>query len=1292
MLLLKNMWEMSAIDRSIGEWAEVEFEALRKYSAWIITRYDREKFVNVFSNVRKPCILLSKAYLCKKLKKISCMSNEKYPKQKNQVEIEQEILAFWEANAIFKKSITERKGAKSFVFYEGPPSANGMPGIHHVMARTIKDIFCRYKTQEGHQVLRKAGWDTHGLPIELQVEKELSKELGKPFSKDDIGKEISVQAYNQKCRDTVMKYTSEWEAMTKAMGYWVDMQNPYITYKNEYIESVWHLLKKLYDKKVTITNAEGKEEEVRTLYKGYTIQPYSPKAGTGLSSHELNQPGCYKEVTDTTITAQFKVKYDEKSTFLFSSEGGAGKEDVRILAWTTTPWTLPANCALAVGEKITYLKVKTFNPYTGEPVSVILAKDRLEAYFSPKNEVTDDSLSGLEAFQKGDKKIPYRIAGAYAGKDLLEVRYEQLMPYVTNEGLKKNAFRVIAGDFVTTEDGTGVVHTASVFGADDFRVANQNGVPPVLVLDEEGNQTPLVTKQGKFVPQLRDGLNKDLKEVAKGLGKSASEYTLPAYMKQEYEETKLREGYLPSDVLISILLKEQNKAFKVEKYVHNYPHCWRTDKPILYYPLDSWFVRTTAMKDKMVELNKTINWKPESTGTGRFGNWLENLVDWNLSRQRYWGIPLPIWRTEDGKEEFCAGSIEEIVAKIEEALENKKALTKKQVDKNIIFVKHFKNRKKEPEKFDIHRPYIDQVTLISPTGKQMLREKDLIDVWFDSGAMPYAQQHYPFAGELSNFPADFISEGVDQTRGWFFTLHAIGAMLFDSVAFKNVVSTGLVLDKNGEKMSKRKGNVVEPLTVTKKAVILLGKNEKGEAITEETPTEYEVEGALSKYGADATRWYMISNSNPWDNLKFSWESKVDHAQKKISAQSDGIEEVQRRFFGTLRNTYSFYALYANLDKFTYSEPEIALSERTESDRWILSRLNSLVKDVRTALDDYEPTKAARAIQEFTNDDLSNWYVRLNRKRFWKSEIQADKISAYQTLYACLETIAKLMAPIAPFYAERLFSDLNGVTKRDKNISVHLTAFPAVQPNAIDQDLEEKMHLAQTISSLTHSIRKKLNIRVRQPLSKIILPISDKKTMEQVSHVADIIKDEVNVKAIEFLSDDSGIVVKSVKPNFKTLGAKYKQQMKEVQNAVLLLNREEIAVIERGGSVGKGGFELVLEDVLVASEEVEGLSVASQDTITVALDVTITPALRKEGIARDFVNRIQNYRKDSNFEVQDKIKIVASNQFAEIVEALTAFSAYICTETQALDLAYATTVEGQVFEIEEFAFEVKIEKV
>lgn len=1186
-------------------------------------------------------------------------------KQFHQPTIEQEILAFWEENNIFEKSIQERENGKSFVFYEGPPSANGMPGIHHVMARTIKDIFCRYKTQEGYQVLRKAGWDTHGLPIELQVEKQLG------ITKDDIGVKITIAEYNQKCRETVMKYTAEWETVTKAMGYWVDMQNPYITYKNEYIESVWNLLKKLHDKNL--------------LYKGYTIQPYSPKAGTGLSSHELNQPGCYKEVTDTTITAQFKVKHSEKSAFLFDNEG----EDVRILAWTTTPWTLPANCALAVGEKITYLKVKTFNQYTGKAISVILAKDRLTAYFNPKDEVAEDSALD---FKKGDKKVPYRIAGEYVGKQLLEVRYEQLMPYITNKDLEQNAFRVIAGDFVTTADGTGVVHTASVFGADDFRVANQNGVPPVLVKDAEGNQTPLVTKQGKFVAILRNGLNRDLREIAKSLGKAEKEYALPEYMKPEYEETPLREGYLPSDVLISILLKEQNKAFKVEKYAHNYPHCWRTDKPILYYPLDSWFIRTTAMKDKMVELNKTINWKPESTGTGRFGNWLENLVDWNLSRQRYWGIPLPVWRTEDGKEEFCAGSIEEIVQKIEQALEKKEALTKKQVDKNLTFLKHYKKRKTEPEKFDIHRPYIDQITLISPTGKPMLREKDLIDVWFDSGAMPYAQQHFPFAGELGNFPADFISEGVDQTRGWFFTLHAIASMLFESVAFKNVISTGLVLDKNGEKMSKRKGNVVEPLTVTKQAVILLGKNEKGEAIIEETPVPYEVEGALSKYGADATRWYMISNSNPWDNLKFSWESKVDHAQKKIFAQSEGIEEVQRRFFGTLRNTYSFFALYANLDNFTYSEPEVALAERTESDRWILSRLNSLVQTVRTALDDYEPTKATRAIQDFTNDDLSNWYVRLNRKRFWKSETQIDKISAYQTLYTCLETIAKLMAPVAPFYAEKLFLDLNNVTKRDKNISVHLTAFPAVQHNAIDQDLEEKMHLAQTISSLTHSIRKKLNIRVRQPLSKILLPISDKKTIEQVSHVADIIKDEVNVKTIDFLSDDSGIVVKSVKPNFKTLGAKYKQQMKDVQNAVQLLNREEIAVLERGGSVGKAGFELVLEDVLVASEEVEGLSVASEDTITVALDVTITPELRKEGIARDFVNRIQNYRKDSNFEVQDKIKIVASNQFAEVVEALTAFASYICTETQALDLAYATAVEGQVFEIEEFAFEVKIEKV
>jgi isoleucyl-tRNA synthetase len=1186
--------------------------------------------------------------------------------------IEQDVLQFWEENQIFQKSIETREGKPSFTFYEGPPSANGMPGIHHVMARTIKDIFCRFKTLQGYQVKRKAGWDTHGLPVELQVEKELG------ITKDDIGKTITIEEYNAQCRKTVMRFTEKWEEVTRLMGYWVDMKDPYVTYHNEYIESVWWLLKQLHNQDL--------------LYKGFTVQPYSPKAGTGLSSHELNLPGCYRDVTDTSITAQFKIISNSrwnKSTKQFEAfESPASIRNaqypVYFLAWTTTPWTLPSNCALAVGEKITYVQVRTFNPYTYQPVELILAKDLFPKHFNDK--AKDIALTDYKA---GDKLIPYEIVAEYKGADLEGMRYEQLMPYITNDTLKNNAFRVLLGDFVTTEDGTGIVHTASVFGADDFRVCQANGVPSVMLKDEESKDTPLVNRQGQFTAEFKENIKADLHEIALKLGKPITEYELPKYMKSEYEEGELPAHYYASDVLISILLKEQNKAFKVEKYVHSYPHCWRTDKPILYYPLDSWFIRTTARKERLAELNRTINWKPESTGTGRFGNWLDNLVDWNLSRQRYWGIPLPVWRTEDGKEEKCVGSQEELKIEIEKA--------------NKAF-----GLSQATELKDLHRPYVDEIFLVSESGKKMFRETDLIDVWFDSGAMPYAQQHYPFRpltpeggtnslsfgegrGEafppVGAYPADFISEGIDQTRGWFFTLHAIAGMVFDSAAFKNVVSTGLVLDENGEKMSKSKGNVVEPFTANKFAKFIEKEGDKETAYE----GEYEFEGALTKYGADATRWYMISNANPWDNLRFSWKATRDHEAKKVYGKSDGIEEVTRRFFGTLKNTYAFFALYTNLDNFRFEQAEIPLAERTESDRWIISKLNSLIEQVTAAYEDYEPTKAARLIQDFTNDDLSNWYVRLNRKRFWKSDYQTDKIAAYQTLYTCLETIAKLSSPIMPFYSERIFLDLNSVSGKDKSESVHLSDFPQVNPAAIDLDFEEKMSLAQTVSSLVHSIRKKANIRVRQPLSKILIPILDKHIQAQIQHVEDLILNEVNVKQIEYLADDHAIVVKSIKPNFKTLGAKYKQQMKEVQNLINAFTADDIALIEKEGKTLKGDFEIVLEDVLITSQDVEGLAVATENHLTVALDVEISPALRLEGLARDFVNRVQNYRKDINLDVQDKIAVIVQNGQAEMKQAITTFQAYICVEAQIITLDFADTVEGgQEFEIEEFRFDVKVE--
>lgn len=1092
-------------------------------------------------------------------------------KGQNYAQLAEEVLADWKAQGIFEKSVEEKEGNPTFTFYEGPPSANGTPGIHHVMARTVKDIFCRFKTLKGFQVKRKGGWDTHGLPVELQVEKELG------ITKEDIGKKISVEEYNQKCRETVMKFKDQWDDLTEKMGYWVDLDNPYVTFEKEYMESLWWLLKELHKKDL--------------LYKGYTIQPYSPAAGTGLSSHELNQPGTYRDVKDTTIVAQFKVK---------------NEENLSLLAWTTTPWTLAGNSALAVGAGITYLKVKTFNPYTFQAQTVILAKDRFTAYFNSKAEEI-----ALSDYKEGDKLIPYNIIEELKGKDLIGIEYEQLLPYVAPNG---DAFKVIEGDFVTTEDGTGIVHISPTFGADDYRVAQKAGMGAIMVTDVEGNEMPIVDKQGRYV---------------KEMGEFAGMYVKNEY----YAANEAPEKSL--DVLLAIKLKEENKAFHVAKYEHSYPHCWRTDKPILYYPLDSWFIKTTAFKDRLVELNKTINWKPESTGVGRFGNWLENLVDWNLSRSRYWGTPLPIWRTEDGKEEKCIGSIAEL---------------KEEVEKSVqagFMVEQISND------FDLHRPYVDDVFLVSDSGQKMTREADLIDVWFDSGAMPYAQWHYPFENKDifdENYPADFIAEGVDQTRGWFFTLHAIAGILFDKVAFKNVIANGLVLDKNGNKMSKRLGNAIDPFETMK------------------------------KYGPDATRWYMISNANPWDNLKFNLE---------------GVAEVQRRFFGTLHNTYSFFSLYANLDAFDYKGAEITNESRTESDRWILSKLNSLIKKVEEAYNDYEPTRAARLIQNFTIDDMSNWYVRLNRKRFWKGDYNDDKKAAYQTLYTCLITIAKLGSPIAPFYMDRLFCDLNTVSSKESKVSIHLTDFPVADESLIATNLEKQMELAQNISSLTHSLRKKEKLKVRQPLSKILIPVLDNEFRKHVEAVEELIKTEVNVKRVEYIDDASGILVKKIKPNFRKLGQQYGSQMKEISAKIGTFGQEEIAIIEKNGSINfklvGGTIELTIDDVEISSEDIPGWIVVSEGNITVALDITLTEELKQEGIARDIVNRVQNLRKDMGLEVQDKIKINIEKNTELVNTALEANKEYICTETQALSLDISDVLEGaELLEMDEHKIKVKIE--
>ena len=1104
-------------------------------------------------------------------------------KQLDLTKIADDVRHFWEENDIFKKSLEIRKGNDPFVFYEGPPSANGVPGIHHVMARTIKDLFCRYQTLKGKYVERKAGWDTHGLPVEISVETSLG------ITKEDIGKKISVEDYNKACRKEVLRYKDLWDDLTKKIGYWVDLDHPYITFENKYIESVWYLLKQFYEKDL--------------LYKGYSIQPYSPAAGTGLSTHELNQPGCYRDVTDTTAVAMFKVVREGAPEKLFDGVDS----DLFILAWTTTPWTLPSNTALAVGDKIDYSKVKTYNPYTGKPITVILAKDRINAYFNPKNKDLP-----FEDYKQGDKNIPFEVINSCKGFELTGISYEQLFPWVKTIG---NAFEVIPGDFVTTEDGTGVVHTAPTFGSDDDRVAKETGISPLILIDKLGERRPMVDLKGRFfrIEELDEDFVHDYVNV--------EEYSRFAgrYVKNDYDES-LADSKETLDIDLAVTLKLTGRAFRVEKHVHNYPHCWRTDKPILYYPLDSWFVKTTAVKDRMIELNKTINWKPKATGEGRFGNWLENLVDWNLSRSRFWGVPLPIWRTEDRQEAKTIGSAEELKAEIE------KSVTAGFMDKNPLQNFEPGNQSKENyETFDFHRPYVDKIILVSESGKRMVREPGLIDVWFDSGAMPYAQFHYPFENkELfeKNFPADFIAEGVDQTRGWFFTLHAIATMAFDSVAFKTVVSNGLVLDKAGNKMSKRLGNAVDPFET------------------------------IGIYGPDATRWYMITNSQPWDNLRFD---------------IGGVDEARRKFLGTLYNTYAFFALYANIDGFAFKEDEIPVAERTELDRWILSELNSLVKLVDEAYSAYEPTRAGRAIQYFVTEHLSNWYVRLSRRRFWKGSYSKDKIEAYQTLYRCLEVIAQLISPIVPFFADRLFTDLNNVTHRFDAASIHLTNFIEADENLIDKKLEERMEMAQKISSMVLSLRKKNNIRVRQPLNKIMVPVLSNHFREVVKAVEDLILSEVNVKTLEYLTEDSGILVKKIKPNFKTLGPKYGKLMKQLAGAINQFSQDDIKKFEKEEKfvLDVNGEEIVigLEDADISTQDIPGWSVANQDHLTVALDMTITPELEEEGLARELVNRIQNLRKDKGLEVTDRIVLhLEKNNATE--QAFANYKDYICSETLA----------------------------
>ena len=1094
------------------------------------------------------------------------MGNYKEYKQIDFAKVASEILDYWKREKIYERSVSEREGSPSFTFYEGPPSANGSPGIHHVMARAVKDIFCRYKTQKGFQVKRKGGWDTHGLPVELQVEKELG------ITKEDIGTKISVEEYNKKCREAVMKYKDQWGDLTEKMGYWIDLEDPYITFDRNYIESVWYLLKQLFDKGL--------------LYKGYSIQPFSPAAGTGLSSHELNQPGAYRDVKDVSITAQFKL---------------SGTDNDYILAWTTTPWTLPANSALVVNNKIDYVKVRTYNTYTHEPINVWLAKARMDFYFNEKaKDIPYDS------YQAGDKLIPFEILEERKGKDLVGREYEQLMPYIK---LPKPAFTIFHADYASTEDGTGIVHIAKAFGSDDFKLSIQHNIPGIFIKDNDGKEIPIVDRQGRFVEEIIDFAG--------------------MYVKNYNEEDESDPNYKSTDTLIAIKLKEENKAFKVEKYVHSYPHCWRTDKPVLYYPLDSWFIKTTQSKERLVELNKTINWKPTSTGTGRFGNWLENLEDWNLSRTRFWGTPLPIWVSEDKKELKCIGSFEELKKEVDDAV------NKGYMDEPLS------------SEFDPHRPYVDDLILVSDSGQKMFREPDLIDVWFDSGAMPYAQWHYPFENKEifdKSYPADFIAEGVDQTRGWFFTLHAIAGMLFDQISYKNVIANGLVLDKNGNKMSKRLGNAADPFVT------------------------------LAKYGADATRWYMISNANPWENLKFDEE---------------GIAEVKRRFFGTLQNTYSFFALYANLDD--YNGESVDFSAYTESDRWILSRLNTLIRKVDASYNDYEPTKAAREISQFVNNDLSNWYVRLNRKRFWRGEVNEDKKAAYYTLWQCLNNVSRLGAPIAPFYMDKLFLDLS-----ENESSVHLANFPEADQNFIDIDLEERMKLAQQICSLVHSLRKKHKIKVRQPLTKIMIPVHDDVQKKRINKVSDLIQSETNTKAIEFVDDDTEILVKKVKPNYRKLGKEFGPKMKEVAAIIAQFTGDQIREIEREGSIQmklRGeNISLAKEDVEISFEDIPGWTVAADGDITVALDINITDSLREEGLARDVVNRVQNIRKESGLEVQDKITIEIETHHEILSSALNTFDNYIREETQANGIALVNELnDGETFQIDDFELKIKIRK-
>jgi isoleucyl-tRNA synthetase len=1122
-----------------------------------------------------------------------------------------EVLKKWDENQVFAKSMTEREGCPSFVFYEGPPSANGMPGIHHVMARSIKDIFCRYKTMKGFLVKRKAGWDTHGLPVELGVEKAMG------ITKEDIGKTISVADYNAACRKDVMKFTKEWEDLTHKMGYWVDMTDPYITYDNRYIETLWWLLKQLYTKGY--------------LYKGYTIQPYSPAAGTGLSSHELNQPGCYRDVKDVTCVAQFKMKNPKPEM----AEWGTPY----FIAWTTTPWTLPSNTALCVGPKIDYVAVQSYNGYTGEKITVVLAKALLYTHFNKKAEDI-----ALEDYKPGDKLIPFKIVGEYKGPDLVGMEYEQLIPWV-NPG--EGAFRVISGDYVTTEDGTGIVHIAPTFGADDAQVAKAAGVPPLQLINKKGELRPMVDLTGKFYKLdeldenfVKERVNVDLYKEYAG-----------RFVKNAYD-SNLTDQDESLDVSLCMMMKANNQAFKIEKHVHNYPHCWRTDKPVLYYPLDSWFIRSTACKDRMIELNKTINWKPESTGTGRFGKWLENLNDWNLSRSRYWGTPLPIWRTEDNSEEICIGSVEELYNEIEKSVAAGFMKSNPYKDKGFVPGEY---NGENYDKIDLHRPYVDDIILVSKDGKPMKREADLIDVWFDSGAMPYAQIHYPFENkELLDshqvYPADFIAEGVDQTRGWFFTLHAIASMVFDTISYKAVISNGLVLDKNGNKMSKRLGNGVDPFST------------------------------IEKYGSDPLRWYMITNSSPWDNLKFD---------------VDGIEEVRRKFFGTLYNTYSFFSLYANVDGFEYKEADVPMAERPEIDRWILSVLNTLVKEVDTCYSEYEPTKAGRLISDFVNDNLSNWYVRLNRKRFWGGEFTQDKLSAYQTLYTCLETVAKLMSPIAPFYADKLYMDLVTATGRDNVVSVHLAKFPEYKEEMIDKELEVRMQMAQDVTSMVLALRRKVNIKVRQPLQCIMIPVVDEEQRAHIEAVKALIMSEVNVKDIKFVDGAAGVLVKKVKCDFKKMGPKFGKQMKAVAAAVAEMSQEAITELEKNGSytLQLDGVDVVVEaaDVEIFSEDIPGWLVANEGKLTVALDVTVTEELRREGIARELVNRIQNIRKSSGLEITDKIKITLSkNQQTD--DAVNEYKDYICNQVLGTSLTLTDEVEnGTELNFDDFFLYVSVVK-